>query len=141
MAKATAPTNATGTTLEVEDFTTPDTYHALVTTTDLPDLGDSTNTIDVTALQDSDHTYIEGDKAEPGDFEVTLQDVPGNVDHEAFIARAMIHGTARLRVTYTNGRIAIFNSILTGYKVNPPKRGEVITISITAKRTGAIAWT
>jgi hypothetical protein len=140
MAFATTAKVGAKTKLEYEDFTTPATWHLLATVKDLPDVGDNVEPLNATPLHSVDHVYIDGDKNEPDDMEITMQDIPGNTEHEAFITRAKGFLTATLKITYNNGRVAEFDVQLLGYKVNPPTRGDVITISVTAKRTGGITW-
>lgn len=140
MAFATQATVGAKTKLEYDDFTTPGTFHLLATANELPEMGDSIEPVNSTPLHADDHSYVDGDKKEPDDIELVLQDVPGNADHEAFIDRAKAYGTAKLKITYSHGRIATFDVRLLGAKVQPPQRNAIITIKVMAKRTGAIAW-
>lgn len=140
MAFATKPTVGATTKLEFEDFVTPGTWNLLETAKELPELGDSKEPMNATPLHAVDHEYIEGDKAEPENMDFVLQDVPGNTNHEDFIDHVKTNSLATLRVTYSTGRVAEFDVTLLGYKLNPPSRGDVITITVTAKRTGGITW-
>lgn len=140
MAFSTVATVGATTQIEYEDFTTPSTWHLLTTATELPEVGDSVEPLNATPLHATDHVYIDGDKQEPENFDIVLQDIPGNTVHEDFIDRVKTFGTATLKITYNSGRVAEYDVQLLGYKVNPPNRTDVITITVTAKRTGAITW-
>ena len=126
--------------LEYDSFAIPGTWVQLVTAKELPEVGDSVEPLNATPLHATDHTFIDGDVQEPENFEIVLQDIPVNADHEAFIDQVKLFSTSTLQITYNTGRVAEFDVQLLGYKVNPPARGDVITINVTAKRTGAITW-
>lgn len=140
MAFSTTAKVGAKTKLEYEDFVTPATWHLLTTARELPEIGDTTEPLNATPLHSTDHVFIDGDKAEPDNMEFVLQDVPGNTVHENLIDRVKLFSTATFKITYNTGRTAEFDTQLLGYKVNPPARGDVITITVTAKRTGAITW-
>lgn len=126
---------------EYEDFTTPDTWHELITVVELPEIGDSVEPLNATPLYATDHVFIDGDKKEPDDLEFSLQDIPGNAEHAAFVDRAKGFGTTTIKVTYPTGRVIEFDAQLLGWKLNPPNRGDECTVAITLKRTGGITET
>ncbi len=136
MAFATTVKLGEGTKLEYEDTT----WKELLFAKELPALGETGSFVDVTPLRSTVKVYAAGE-ADTQELEFVLFDVPGDTDHQNFFTKANSATSLNMRITYTSGRIGTFLAELNRAMVNPPARGEGLTVTVKARQSGAVTWT
>lgn len=127
-----------GTTLSYESDT-PDTYIDLIHATAVGATGEQGEFVETTPIKATTKTFIAGMKTPP-DKEITLNDVPGDTDQEAFLTKAKANETVNMQIVFSNGRTGKFTLALSGYQVNEPEGNSPVTVTVFAKQSGDTAW-
>lgn len=136
MAFSTTVKLGEGSKLEFEDTT----WKELLFAKELPALGEQGSFVDVTPIRSLVKVYAAGE-SDTQELEFVLFDVPGNADHQAFFELANAAASINMRITYTTGRIGTFLAELNRSVMNPPTRGEGVTVTVKARQSGAVTWT
>lgn len=136
MAYATTVKLGEGSKLEYEDTT----WKELLFAKELPALGETGSFVDVTPIRATVKVYAAGE-ADTQELEFVLFDVPGDTNHQNFFTKANQAASLSMRITYTSGRIGTFTAELNRATVNPPARGEGLTVTVKARQSGAVTWT
>jgi len=139
MAFSTKATTGEGSKVAYETTPGGGTYADLNFARDLPELGEQGTFIDMTPIKTINQVFEAGG-TETQEIELVLFDVPGDTDHEAYITKAKARETVSHQFTYTTGRIGTVELVLNGSRVNPPARGEGVTITVYAQQRGAVVW-
>ena len=138
MAASTTTAIGAGTMLAYEGDTQGQ-YVDLVEATAIGSTGEQGEFVETTPISATTKTFISGVQTPP-DKEITLNDVPGNADQEAFLTKARNRETVSMKVTFANGRIGTFNLVLAGYVINEPESGSALTVTVYGKQSGATVW-
>ena len=140
MAGKTVAIIGAGTTLSFEDPAKSGTFKELVEARTIGAIGEQGEFVETTPIAAKTRTYIPGLKTPP-DKEITGNDVPGDVNQEAFLKLAKDMATVNMKVTYSNGRTGTFAMALSGWQMNDPQGGEALQWTAYGKQSGDVTWT
>lgn len=138
MPAATVSKLGKGTILRYES-PTPGTFIDLPNALTIGSIGAKGSFVNNTPISAPDPTFLAGDK-EPEEKEFTFNDIPGDSDQEAFLAKAAAGDTWKMQVEYPSGRIADFSCVLNNWQQGEPTREGALTVVAFGQVTGGVTW-
>lgn len=105
---ATKRMKGAGSVLQVDTTGAGSTFVTVLGITTIPQIGGNAEYSDETRIHETERSYTE-EMVTPQEFEVTMDDIPGDTDQQALIDAAIARETIPAKVIYANGRTVEFD--------------------------------
>lgn len=112
----------------------------LVGVENIPQIGEEGSFLEVTGIHEFVRRYTSGIKT-PSQFELPFRDVASDTTQQSLIDAADAGDKVQLVVTYSNGRVATFDCVMSGHYAAEVGLESILMHAVKGQIDGSIVWT